>query len=453
MHHRSLHTVLAGFSVFTIALSRPVAAQDADSTAQPSYAPTTLPPWNPPRAVLAREPWEMALDFPLRLATLPVSAVGLLARNTMLTLEENSLVPRALLVLTVPSLYGVYAMPASLGDRTGMGGELLFAPTFARGMASVGVSGSTGGYSRFEAKFGTDLARFEYSNAWRPHDPFFGIGLGAEEGDEGSLSSSTETYRLTSRIPLGPVERGRPPRHAILLSAAERKLTMGEPQGDPEDHDFVRSDSPFEDAFDREQKGTLYGVTVRTDLRAGAPHWSRGVRVQAGGEWFDPEADPAVVMPALGPVPPGFASFQRYTLEAEGALSFYRDPRTVRLAVRVVDTELDTEKGPLLVFDDLASLGGSQGLAGFEYGRFRDLDAAVAKLSYIFPLAQHYELDIHVEGGGVWSDLQNQARLTDVETSYGILLRPRTRFAPVGAIGIEASREGVRFRFSLGSVE
>ena len=60
--------------------------------------------------------------------------------------------------------------------------------------------------------------------------------------------------------------------------------------------------------------------------------------------------------------------------------------------------------------------------------------------------------DLHAESGGVFPHL-DQARLTSFRNSYGVGLRPRTDFAPLGWIGVDWSNEAVRFRFAFGGVE
>ena len=136
---------------------------------------------------------------------------------------------------------------------------------------------------------------------------------------------------------------------------------------------------------------------------------------------------------------------------AETAVSFGRDPRTLRLAVRVVDQHFDASGGTFLLAD-LQSLGGSAGLAGFESGRFRDVDLALARLSYVYPLAKNLELDLHAEKGGVYPGLR-QARMVLARGSSGVTLRFRTSTALFGAIGSDWSAERSRLWFSLGGLE
>jgi hypothetical protein len=431
------------------------ALAQSDSLAAGDFRPTTEVPWNPPRALSSMRPWEMVLRAPGRIATLPLSALGMLTRNTMLELEEHSLVPKTLHVLAKPVMYGIYVMPANLGDRTGLGGQVSYVPDYANKLVSVGISGSTGHYSRFEAGIGPRIGRFDYVQEWRPHDRLFGIGMDTSEDDETSYSNSTRLYQLSSRVGFDRPVRGQPPRLMLFGSAATREMTLGAPQGEPdEDTEFDPASTPIGDALDREWKGQIWSAAFQADFRRGAPHWSRGWRALVGYDRYDPRHQAPMASGGPGPIPQQFATFNRYIVDLQGGVSFHRDPRTIRLLVRAVDTEIDDRpERQLIPVSDLPGLGGREGLAGFESGRFHDLDALLTRASYIFPLAQHYELDLHVEAGGVYRDLQNDARLRDLKTSYGVSFRPRTHMAVVGVVGVDWSREGARIHYSLGGVE
>ena len=99
------------------------------------------------------------------------------------------------------------------------------------------------------------------------------------------------------------------------------------------------------------------------------------------------------------------------------------------------------------------TLGGTAGIGGFEAGRFHDLDLLELELMYIFPLLKFLEFDLHAEAGGVYSDIEHDARLDSLKGSYGFAFRPRLPTGPLGAIGLDWSAERARFRFSLGGVE
>ena len=443
-------------AIAALLLTAPAAMAQTDSTAARDFQPTSEVPWNPPKAMPSMRPWEMVLRAPGRIATLPLSALGYVTRNTMLKLEEHSLVPKTLFVLASPLMYGIYVMPANLGDRTGLGGQVSYVPDFTNKLVSAGISGSTGHYSRFEAGIGPRMGRFDYINDWRPHDRLFGIGMNTSMEDETSYSSSTQLYQLSSRVGFDRPAKGQPSRLTLFASAAKRLMTLGAPQGEPdEDTEFDLGTTPVGDALDREWKGQIWSAAFQADFRGGAPHWSRGWRALVGFDRYDPMHDPPGTSGGPGPVPQEFATFDRYLVELEGGLSFHRDPRTIRLFVRAVDTERNDDRAErtLIPVSDLPGLGGREGLGGYEPGRFHDLDALLTRASYIFPLAQHYELDLHIEAGGVYPDLQNHARLPDLKTSYGVSFRPRTQQAVVGVIGVDWSSEGTRIHYSIGGVE
>jgi hypothetical protein len=195
------------------------------------------------------------------------------------------------------------------------------------------------------------------------------------------------------------------------------------------------------------QEHLVYGALASSDGRDGKPHWSRGWRAAVEAERFDKSVKALSIRDAHTLSP----QFTRYTFEAEGGVSFMRDPRTVRLSLRAVNQAVG--QGPAsLLLPDLMSLGGHEGLAGFEPGRFHDVDLVVGKLSYIFPLARNFEFELHAESGGVYPELK-KAQLGTFKNSYGVALRPRLDTAPLASIGVDWSAESVRFRYTLGGVE
>jgi hypothetical protein len=191
----------------------------------------------------------------------------------------------------------------------------------------------------------------------------------------------------------------------------------------------------------------VYGAQASYDRRSGRPHWWKGWRLAATAERFDQPLRGFAFHSARTPS----VSFTRLTYEGEAGVSFWRDPRTLRLYARVEDQQGVDGQG-LFLLPDLATLGGHEGLSGFEPGRFRDADLALARITYIFPIARYLETDVHAEAGAVEPRIQD-GRLDDAETSYGVALRVRNSFAPLASFGVDWSREKVRFRFALGGVE
>ena len=132
--------------------------------------------------------------------------------------------------------------------------------------------------------------------------------------------------------------------------------------------------------------------------------------------------------------------------------SFMRDPRSIRLSLRAAHQDVAHRTGAMRLYD-LSGLGGARGLYGFEPGRFKDLDMVVGQVTYLFPLAQHFEFDVHTELGNVYRDVFVSPTWSSLRPSYGVNLRPRTDSTPLGFVGVDWSNEGVRFRFSIGGVE
>jgi len=181
------------------------------------------------------------------------------------------------------------------------------------------------------------------------------------------------------------------------------------------------------------------------DRRVGAPHWTHGWKLRFEGQRFDQSIETFALKNNSTHAKP----FTRLAGQAEVGTSWGRDPRTVRLAARVVDQTLDDGGGTFLL-SDLPWLGGGDGLMGFETGRLRDIDLVVGKFSYIFPIGKNLEFDFHTEIGGVFPEMR-AARANRLENSYGTMLRVRADRSMLGQLGLEWSREQVRFRFSFGA--
>uniref|UniRef100_A0A832I0G1 Bacterial surface antigen (D15) domain-containing protein n=1 Tax=Eiseniibacteriota bacterium TaxID=2212470 RepID=A0A832I0G1_UNCEI len=438
----------------------PAAAEAAADTVDlAGLGPASAPPWLPPRPVPAAETWETVLRLPGRVASLPLSGAGALARAGLLSVQQNFVVPKTLYALSILPRRGVFLAPASLGDRTGFGGALRVQPPALRRAAYVEWSGSTRGYARTLAGLGAPFAGLEYAEEWRPQEPFHGAGLQSPRAPFAHYAWKRQAVRFEARAALGADRRAR--RRPWLAGAAwagpeHRVLRRGRGVEDPAGAGFDADDAgPLEALFpdaaaglDRPRESFVWGARLVTDRRAGRPHWSRGFRFAAEAERH---AGPHRAL-ALRDARAGTPRYWRFVYAAETGVSFGRDPRTLRLAARVVDTELSAGSPPPDPFD-LAHLGGRAGLDGFEPHRFADLDALTARAAWIFPLIQQFEMELHAEAGGVWTDLQHEARLDRLKGSYGVMLRPRTRLAPLGEFGVTWSAEGVRARFGFGGVE
>jgi hypothetical protein len=200
-----------------------------------------------------------------------------------------------------------------------------------------------------------------------------------------------------------------------------------------------------EETLNERYENMTYGVEFSSDWRMGGPHWWEGWRTLVRAERFD---EPWAIL-GLKTQEAG-AQFTRTTLQMENALSWGRDPRPVRFMGRIVDTGVSSHADRMEIAD-LALLGGREGLGGFQAGRFHDFDLILGRVTYLIPLVRRLELDLHVESGGVYSDLWKSARFDQLEQSAGFAIRGRTNERPMGSIGMDFCREGARLRYTFGN--
>jgi hypothetical protein len=449
-----------------IALPQLAAATTSDSSySSPDLHASTGPPWNPAAPVPTARPWETTLRLPGRIASLPLVAVGNLAERSLIHLEQTHALDNALVRSKRLRELGIGVLPASLGDHTGVGGEVIWAPFRLDRRLLVEANATTHQYTRERVSAFIGPWGVVYTLEWRPRELYFGPGLTAPLSGESSYGERSQSAKLlfawgwqsfdSVKVQLSePLMfhdrvRVRGPMHRTWVSAwagpRERSVTRGREPGI----------SSFEIAHPVEAAGSLYrgvehfsyGAGLSHDARWGRPHWSGGWRASVEAERFDK----SIRALALNDAHSGARSFTRLIYHAETGASFGRDPHTLRLALTAVDQKLDVAGGTFLL-GDLQSLGGSAGLAGFEYGRFRDFDLLLAKLSYIFPLVKNLEFDLHTESGGVYPGLM-EARIATFKRSFGAALRFRTEAAMFGAVGCDWSSERTRLWLSLGGIE
>ena len=304
-----------------------------------------------------------------------------------------------------------------------------------------------------------------YTSDWRPRELYFGPGLTAARSGVSAYAERTQSAKLivawgwqdvdSAKVqPSQPVMfrdrvRVRGPMHRTWVTAWAGPRSRFQTRGrDPFNPSFeIAHPVDAAGSLDHGVEHFTYGAGLSHDARWGRPHWSRGWQASVEAERFDK----SIRALALGDAHSGARSFTRLIYRAEGGASFGRDPRTLRLALTMVDQTLDATGGTFLL-GDLQSLGASAGLAGFESGRFTDVDLMLAKLSYIFPLVKNLEFELHTESGGVYPNL-GRARIATFRTSSGATLRFRTEAATFGALGCDWSPEQARLWFSLGGIE
>jgi len=446
-------------------LASSVQAAPADSTDSAAHdlGASTAPAWVPPAPVAAYEPWESALRLPGRLVSLPFVLLGNATEASLHYIDDENLVNRGLAVLALNKQTGFGIVPASLGDRTGTGLEARWAPP-GLGRRLLGeISASTRQYNRERVALFFGPLRAVYLSEWRSRDPFFGVGMQTPHEAASAYAVRGQAARIILSLPsagdrrgsmkvlegrvLNPaVDRDDPKQATFSAWAGPRYVRMT----DGRDTRFPSIETVHPEAqsqLNQSIEHFVYGVRLRREARYGRPHWTHGWRASVEAERFDH----AIEALALKDAHTDAQTFTRMTYQLEAGTSFGRDPRTIRLYLIAVDQVLDDGDGTFLI-PDLRSLGGANGLYGFEAGRFRDRDLMLGRMSYIYPLGKNLEMDLHLEEGAVMTRL---ADASDVRfrPSIGASLRFRSDFVTFAMVAIEASNEQTRFRFSIGGVE
>ncbi|MEO5616320.1 MAG: hypothetical protein ABIS67_00970 [Candidatus Eisenbacteria bacterium] len=410
-------------------------------------------PWNPSGPLSRRRAWEQVVLLPGRIVTLPLSGLGYLTDQTLGFVEGTALLAKVSgAARVVPERFGVNIKPAQLGARTGLGATLGLRTPFLGGTFKNRIradfSMTTRQYNRTLVTIQGRPAQLQYGYDWRPEERFYGVGIATPEDSAAAYASQSEFMRVAARWAWNRDTENAPPRTEVNMWGGPRTTVTRTGRED--------GTASFGDRFPGLAASTLnyrvehliYGGSFSTDWRAGKERWSRGWRVRVQGERYDRPNK----LTALRIGRSRGAQFTRLVYETETGFSFRRDPRTLRFLVRVMDQSISSA-GDRFLLSDMAKLGGRDGLAGFEAGRFHDLDLLLTKVSYIFPIVRRLEFDLHSEWGGVYSNVWGDPRLSTLKNSYGFALRGRNKDGPIGAIGMDFSREAARVRFSLGGLE
>jgi hypothetical protein len=383
-----LATLLGGavallFSPAVHAASAAAASDSAftrgDSLAAGNLAASIGVPWNPPGAVSADGTLERVGRFPGLVVSWPLRQLGDLVDQGLVSAEDTKLIPKTLALLALPASHGLVLAPASLGDRTGIGLAARWYPPRIGEFLNVEWDGSTLQYSRTTLRAGYGPAWLEYRYDWRPEDRFFGLGLNTSPDDKSNYAAEGQHLLLTlsRRMGFGPGKL------AASAWGGERSLVTRPGKGSAS-HSFDQVFPSLGGMVDLHEDYVTAGASLGYDARVkGIQHWVRGWRAGVTAQSFADQSSSQLLFPAADTS----SRFTHLQYDAEVGYSFFMsDPRTLRLAARVIDQHLD--RGVILL-PDLSSLGGSDGLAGFEPKRFHDLDAATLRLTYLFPIGKH----------------------------------------------------------------
>jgi hypothetical protein len=417
-----------------------------------SLCATSEVPWNPSRAMPRRSGWERAVLLPGRIVSLPLAGLGYVTDQTLLKIEQNPRFAGGLQSPTAGVRRTLSFGLAKLGDKTGMGGFVALHRNLLYGRQASDVaaeySASTLNYNRTRLAWSGRPLSLQYGYEWRPQDRFYGFGNGTSADNASDYAGQDEfvTGAMTWR-PNGAHVEARPPFEFTLWAGSHNRVTRSGRGSDEVSYETLFP-AIGDATLNQTVENLVYGVQLLQDRRAGTPHWSRGWRALVSAERFDAPIHAL----ALRSGSSGGLQFTRYQAEFEAGVSFMRDPRTLRLLVRIADQDAGSNRDRMQL-SDYSMLGGHAGLSGFSPGRFHDLDLLLTRFAYLFPLSRYFEMNVHSEWGAVYRDLWSGLRLDTLHHSFGFALHLRMNDVSRGAIGMDFSREGGRLRYSLGSSE
>lgn len=439
-------------AALTIAPFVPAALHAAG--ADDSLAATTQTPWNPARPMASRRPWEQAVNFPGRIVSLPFEAIGSATQRTLTWVEDHELI--RLRPITAPGepvrhTRVVTFNAPHLGDRAGIGaGFILRTPTSSDRMptASLRYAATFHRYNSTEVGLSRGPFGLVYGYDWRPQMQFFGIGRHTSDAVATDYAFQQESVRAMATFARrDSAERNSPPAELRLWAGPRSAVTSRGREPGRASYETLFPDLAATTLGVREDH-FLWGGGITLDSRRGTPHWSHGGRLRVDAERMSP---PFRAL-ALRSGDTDVATSTRVVADAEAGFSLFRDPRTLRLRVRLTDLTIDRRPERFL-FADLSRLGGHDGLRGFTPGRFVDRDALLTRAMWVFPLSRLFEADVHGEWGAVYHDVWREANLATLEHSFGFAFRGRTADSPHGSIGMDFSREGFRINYAWGGVE
>jgi undecaprenyl-diphosphatase len=441
-------------ALFALVLASPGTAAGtvhAQPAPEDSLATSTGVPWNPRHAMARRSGWEQAVLLPGRLLSLPLVGLGMATDRSFLALEGN---PRFANVLTPPltGQHFVRLRAPRLGDRAGLGGAVEVHRQLLHGTWRSGLSAEYAGtilqYGRTLLAWGGRPLLVQYGYEWRPQEHFYGIGNRTPIGDVSDYASQSESVR--GGFTWDTNRRHDPSKGRTVLDVwggPRSRVTRTGRETAAVSYQLLFPELAAT-TLDRRVENLVYGAALARDHRSGVPHWSRGWLARVSAERFDAPIGALALHTGTAEGP----QFTRFQAEFAGGVSFMRSPRTLRATVRINDLDVGA-RADRLTLGDYSTLGGQPGLGGYAPGRFHDLDLALTRLEFVFPLQRRFEAELHSEWGAVYRDLWSDAKPNTLHESFGFSVRVGDDHAPRASMGLDFSPEGIRLHYAVGGVE
>jgi hypothetical protein len=433
------------------------AAPAKDPEPGSSLAATSEKPWVPAKPIPNREGWESFLLLPGRILSLPLVGLGHAAERGLTYGEDSGKIPMAVFSggpVYQPPRYGLSIKPPGLPDHSGFGAaaELREPIPLVSGRLKTQLLGryaaSVQNYNRTQIQIVGRPGVLEYGYDWRPEERFYGLGPGSSRDSLSDYAVQSEWLRLGIDYGWNRDTDLAPPRTRIAGWFGPRNDIVHAGR----DAHAASIDERFpgfaDPTLDRRIEHLIYGASFASNWRTGVPHWGHGWRILLSAE----RHDAPVHALALRVGSPLGAQFTRYEIQTETGYSWMRDPRSLRLMARVVHQDVNSGRSSMLV-SDLMTLGGREGLGGYEPGRFRDVDLLLTRAQWVFPIARRVETELHSDWGNVYPNVWEDAAFRSLRNSVGFSFRGRYERGVLMSLGMDFSPEVWRVRYSIGGVE
>jgi outer membrane protein assembly factor BamA len=251
----------------------------------------------------------------------------------------------------------------------------------------------------------------------RPSDFFTGLGNQTE-------ASNGSRFRTVTRSAGAGLNIRFRPTWLLRLETGMRNVGVTDPRKGP-DMQLVFRDS---DIPGKMTGGSMnvYGASIQRNT-LDDPNWAASGGLQ--------RFEAGLVEGQKG----GDYAYWRYRLDVEQALPLSEDRRKV-IALRAAVETNRNKGGSTVPFFDMATIGGSSSLRGYQTNRFTDRSAMTVSAEYRYRIWRYFDWGFFVDGGQVAPEIGNFA-MDNFHMGYGVRLFARSEKRRGIIVDLARSRE------------